>query len=1056
MREFDQHHLGSKEPQLEALTRGRVNPDGTWSKPTPRTERLATLRSAGRQGATSSAETRSLQQQRTSPSTPPDNSGLIEFPIVSNDTATSSAPSEPVMPEQDTDEVSNIVTQDESDDPHQEPDKSWTAALARLLEREPTADEIQTCKRWPTGPFPAGIDDEIVATYVFKARGRLPTQADWEEADLGTANGGRRQSFKARIVRTAANPSARQIENSPELQIMWGPPIHEFIDNGIKEGFHHYMTMEEFLSGLYKLLDPIWVFKTKEETGVQKVRMTPHGGQEHNSEFKPHSLVASCPSMDSVKFFLAAAAFLDLKVVAADVENAYPLHNRMDDPACMNPRKIAVMLTPFQAKSDKPRLLVLDTITNGLKDASFVWNTISSRVMLQRGYWRSSGDPNFFIQHRGDQGLALVIKYVDDTIKGFSRNAYGEQMEDELEGAEKNAKWTMKKHSLDDAPATAGINFASIRIRKFDYGASGSGLALSQQRQLARLEEILAQHEDGSTAIKQVWCPVPKDYTLLASAALPAKADKELYARYMGALLWMQQTALHSPATSILASRTGNPSAMDAEFQVQLLRYYTGPAKELELHFYQGPPGHNILTVLEQHVFVDVGDCGAVDGKFQKARLMKMGPSGHPGGAFMWRSKKTACAESVPAGETETFNDSLKDTVRYRIMSEEIAGLRQDSRITIPRIIGSAPPTITTAPVTIVDDSNSTERGIWNCRARETVMRRFDTNPPTATYGDNEAVINVAIDGVGPATKIRGLAGHLREINNMHIHVENGIVKPVFTPSEGNIVDPLTKLTRSNVGHWDGLEGLLGPSPTLSQLRQEVHTKFDRHRRSAAAATHVTSEVHDNTAMFIELAPWLRSCNTTPIRIMQNMHFSGKLGAHEDGISEPVLPVILRARQGLGFAASATTITTTNNSIPDPESDIEGWTALLKTNTIANSGIKTVEDIESAVNYGHEDIIAIHWARNKEELEYAEETQRWAQDRINSRSAMQTLERRRAQDHQSSPSPRPRPAPAVTRARSSIKRSITSRQRRLDRWRTAQQRHRSQEVQDHRGLSLLG
>ena len=56
---------------------------------------------------------------------------------------------------------------------------------------------------------------------------------------------------------------------------------------------------------------------------------------------------------------------------------------------------------------------------------------------------------------------------------------------------------------------------------------------------------------------------------------------------------------------------------------------------------------------------MDVGDCGAVDGTFQKARMFKMGPPGHPGGAFSWRSNKTTWAESVPAGETEAFNDSL-------------------------------------------------------------------------------------------------------------------------------------------------------------------------------------------------------------------------------------------------------------------------------------------------------------------------------------------------------------------------------------------------------------
>jgi hypothetical protein len=49
------------------------------------------------------------------------------------------------------------------------------------------------------------------------------------------------------------------------------------------------------------------------------------------------------PSMDTVKFVRAAAAYLDLKIVTADVkEDAHPQLNKMDDTACKNSRKIGM------------------------------------------------------------------------------------------------------------------------------------------------------------------------------------------------------------------------------------------------------------------------------------------------------------------------------------------------------------------------------------------------------------------------------------------------------------------------------------------------------------------------------------------------------------------------------------------------------------------------------------------------------------------------------------------------------------------------------------------
>jgi hypothetical protein len=180
-----------------------------------------------------------------------------------------------------------------------------------------------------------------------------------------------------------------------------------------------------------------------------------------------------------------------------------------------------------------------------------------------------------------------------------------------------------------------------MKIVKFNYDSEGSGLAISQQKQIERLDKLLAElvssKEAGAESIcmegnrNQTWCPVPTGWSAIESAVQQERADQHIYARNMGALMWMQQTAQHGPHTSVLSGHTSNPSRMDADFQEKLLRYYVGPARELQLHFYKGPPNFNRRQVTQQHAFVDVGCCGAVNGGLQKGRMHKMGPKDFPG-----------------------------------------------------------------------------------------------------------------------------------------------------------------------------------------------------------------------------------------------------------------------------------------------------------------------------------------------------------------------------------------------------------------------------------------
>jgi hypothetical protein len=72
---------------------------------------------------------------------------------------------------------------------------------------------------------------------------------------------------------------------------------------------------------------------------------------------------------------------------------------------------------------------------------------------------------------------------------------------------------------------------------------------------------------------------------------------------------------------------------------------------------------------------------------------------------------------------------------------------------------------------------------------------------------------------------------------------------------------------------------------------------------------------------------------------------------------------------------------------PDPERDAAAWAALVVANTRANSGESTCLDLERAIDYEHDDLIAISWAHSKDDMDFADSARRWAGELLRCRKA---------------------------------------------------------------------
>jgi hypothetical protein len=84
------------------------------------------------------------------------------------------------------------------------------------------------------------------------------------------------------------------------------------------------------------------------------------------------------------------------------------------------------------------------------------------------------------------------------------------------------------------------------------------------------------------------------------------------------------------------------------------MRYYVGRLAELELRFYQGPAGFS----RRRHSATSLLTWGLQTRQVCRAYMSRWG-HGHPGRQHL-ALKKQLLAESIAAGETEGFNDTMK------------------------------------------------------------------------------------------------------------------------------------------------------------------------------------------------------------------------------------------------------------------------------------------------------------------------------------------------------------------------------------------------------------
>ena len=202
------------------------------------------------------------------------------------------------------------------------------------------------------------------------------------------------------------------VERSAHLRSLYEEPMRDFIDTGLRDGHHRFITDVERHDGDVKVVPHVCVFATKrlepgQDKPRRKFRLAPDGGVEPVSDFVPGS-TASCPAdMTTLLQAIAEGTARDMAVSTADVKSAFPVHNKRDHYLNKNWRRVCTRLSAFESGTGYPEFLEFMTVTNGFRDASRLFEDIYAEAMVRAGFTRSAVCRSQWYLYRTSGGVTV-------------------------------------------------------------------------------------------------------------------------------------------------------------------------------------------------------------------------------------------------------------------------------------------------------------------------------------------------------------------------------------------------------------------------------------------------------------------------------------------------------------------------------------------------------------------------------------------------------------------------------------------------------------------------
>jgi len=740
------------------------------------------------------------------------------------------------------------------------------------LDRDVTTADITEC----FNPFEVDEESDLEAIASFKiAFGHYPTKHEqhWLEHissllstspspyQLRTAAAGP-TSFavllKSLPQRTASasmatstydkdNPSTSMVHRDPELQEIWYPLIHAYNKDKFHTGQFLFKTLAQAKEENIKLVRHLVILKTKHDN-TKKVRHTPDE-QAPKSDFEGINLFAGGIPFEALKAQIAHGTWNGLVCEFADHIDAFGGHNWWDDPANKRTRRVGTILKPWETGLDHDIVAQYQTVKEGFRDAPAVWSAIQTRSLLKSGLQRSAVYKDFYFIHTLTAILTLVM-FVDDSSKWYTDSPEGEALHQQVMDQLNKDNLPMKIRKM----VPEGQPFLGLHIQPFSNDR-GKGMAVSQRIQGDTNADLLTSMGfDPSTPTYN-----PHFKTWSQRAAVDPEQEHTInperttrYLRLLGSISYQMITGQTSPMVNLLAKYSNGPNAITESALIHVgLHHQT--VKHIPLTFYQSPTLTDTTTPTPFHCFTDAGEDGSLDGGGRAALALKLGPHGHPGGAFHTVTKSVPYSPSTPADELYILGQAVGFIMVFRYLFQELSGHHPDPYNMEQQPAGAnLPPTTLVTPHGIGEDILQHDVGTLGCPVNTLLHKYYrqrlpSLHPPTWVGQDNLTVQEMAMSD-GEISKLKNSRPSSRILRGVFAAVKDYLITVAPIPSPDNHVNPLTKIPTGPLSHSRGMEGLLGYSDQLVKYVALLEKRWRRSRKP------------DPNAMVVDNEPSLPEC----------------------------------------------------------------------------------------------------------------------------------------------------------------------------------------------------
>ena len=250
----------------------------------------------------------------------------------------------------------------------------------------------------------AGIDNEPAfqwwVSYVVKKKDRIISKIKSKYWD-------RTHKFGIRIPKSIDEAMKLDLENN---NTYWRDAIKKEMTNAIVAFQPYYDDISKLVG--YQRIDCHWIFDIKVGENFRRKARIVAGG--HRTKTPSSVTYSTVVSRDSIRICLTIAALHGMKVMTADIQNAYLTAPCREKIWC----KAGPEFEPFGIPKGTPMLLV--RALYGLKSSGAAFRAFCAEQLDKMNFHSSTGDPDVWmrptISDSGEEFYEYMLVYVDDIM----------------------------------------------------------------------------------------------------------------------------------------------------------------------------------------------------------------------------------------------------------------------------------------------------------------------------------------------------------------------------------------------------------------------------------------------------------------------------------------------------------------------------------------------------------------------------------------------------------------------------------------------------------------